>query len=243
VNELTRAANLAWKIAAAEAAGARRPMIDRPQLLLGLLSLGKALAAAIDLEDGERRELAEENATIEGVLARLGLQPVGVRRGLRQRVGVGAHRTGPGAAISRTDACKAAFARAAVLSGDAPTSCLHLLLALIERPDPHLDLMLRDAGVRPDDVAREALLLLLMRDATLTARTRHGVELVIDAGAEAVLRRRATEGRSVEEALRQVFGELVEQPLLELARAGKLARHGRWRVAEDQGGVYVIPGE
>lgn len=240
MNELTRAANLAWKIAAAEAAGARRPMIDKPQLILGLLSLGKALAAADDLEDDERRELAEESTTIEGVFAELGLQAVSVRRGLRQRVGLGSHRTGPGAAISRTDACKAAFARAAVLSGDAPTACLHLLLAVIEKPDPHLDLMLRDAGVRPDDVAREVQLRLLLRDTARAARALHGVELAFDASAIALLRRR---GKEPGGALPEFVAQVVAQPLVELSRAGKLARHRRWRVAEDQGGVYVIPDE
>ncbi len=243
VNELTRAANLAWKIGAAEAAGARRPLIDNAQLLLGLLSLGKALAAAEDLDDAERRELADECVTIEGVFTQLGLQAVSVRRGLRQRVGVGSHRTAPGASISRTDACKAAFARAAALSGGAPTSCLHLLVALFERPDPHLDLMLRDAAIRPDDVAREALLRLLLRGAVRTARARDAVELTIDAGAESVLRGRAAESRDLEPALRQAVSQLVEQPLAELSRTGKIGKHRRWRVAEDQGGVYVIPAD
>ena len=237
MNDLTRGAQLAWKIAAAEAAGSRRPMIDKPQLLLGLLSLGKALSAATDLEGAERRELEDERALVEGVFARLSLQAVVVRRAVRQRVGVGAARHAPGATISRTQACKVAFERAAEMAGDAPAACLHLLAALFERPDPHLDLLLRDAGVRPDDVAHEARLRVLLRALARDVRARLGVEVVFDPRAEALLSDRGRGDGALERVVRQFVGE----PLAQLETSGKLARVPRWRVAEDQGGLYVIP--
>jgi hypothetical protein len=158
---------------------------------------------------------------------------------VRQRVGLGSARHAPGAAISRTDACKAAFASAASLAGSAPVAGLHLLAALFERPDPHLDLLLRDAGVRPEDVSREARLRLLLRDVARRARGDHGVELAFDARAEAVL---SEKGRD-DGALERVVRLFVAEPVEALGRAGKLERVKRWRVAEDQGGLYVIPAE
>jgi hypothetical protein len=238
VSELSRGAELAWRIAAAETAGTRRPMIDRPQLLLGLLSLGKALGAAQELEPIERRELEAEAASIERLLARLGLQAVTLRRAVRQRVGMGATRHPQGAAISRTEPCKAAFTRAAEAAGVAPVSSVHLLAALFEHPDPHLDLLLRDAGVRPDELAREARLSSLLGRVAAGARDRHGVEIAFEANAEALL---SEQGRNGD--LEGTVERLVAEPLADLAQSGKLARHQRWRVAYDQGGIYMTPAE
>jgi ATP-dependent Clp protease ATP-binding subunit ClpA len=242
MSELTRAAALAWKIAAAEAAAARFPKIEKPHLLLGLLSLGKALAAAEDLSDDERAEFTAENQQLEDVLARLGLQSVTVRRALRQRIGAGTHRHAPGAPISRTEGVKSAFLRAEELAAQDPLSCLHLLVALFERPDPHLDLLLREARVRPEEIERAALLRLLL--SRLAARaSAAGAQLAFDARAEALLSTKGQAGGADGAEVRRVVAELVEAPLDELIRAGKFAKHTRWRLAEDEGGIYMIPAE
>jgi ATP-dependent Clp protease ATP-binding subunit ClpA len=242
MSALTPGARLAWKIAAAEAADARFPKIDKPHLLLGLLSLGKALAAAEDLPDAERKELSGESRQLEELLARLALQAVTLRRAVRQRVGVGTHRHAPGAAISRTEAVKSAFSRAEELAGGEAVSCLHLLVALFERPDPHLDLLLREAQLRPEEIEREALLRLLL--VRLAARAAvEGARLVFDARAEALLSTQGDPRASRGSDIRRVVAELVEAPLAELIRSGKLGKHEHWRVAEEEGAIYIIPDE
>jgi ATP-dependent Clp protease ATP-binding subunit ClpC len=152
---LSPAVDAAWKIAASEAGRAGHPQIEPAHLLIGLLSLEKALrasdadpglpAAALDGIRHERAALAE-------VLSGVALEASELRRALRQRAGRGPG-TAPGP-ISRSGAGRAAFARAAETSASDHVTCLHLLAALLEAPDAAIRDVLADRRVPIEGLVR-----------------------------------------------------------------------------------------
>ena len=168
---LSVAAEMAWKVAAAEAARARHPQIDNAQLLVGLCSLDKILGAK------DERALAPETAaavrreadSVEAALARAGLEATPLRRALRRRLGRGTYVHG-GRPVGRSGACKETFYRAALLAGGSEVTCLHLLAALAQDPDPKVSRPLRDLGASLDALKEQALL--VARAAPLPAEER-----------------------------------------------------------------------
>lgn len=152
MSELTPAAVLAWEIAAAEAAAGRHAAIDKAHVLIGICSLEDAAGLP------EGNEIISEQRRVSKLLARLGLRAEDLRFALRSHLTRGSRIHAAGTVLNRTEGCRAAFGRAQELAlpGDS-ASCLHLLAALCERSDPVLDPLLRDAGVRPEAVARLAI--------------------------------------------------------------------------------------
>jgi ATP-dependent Clp protease ATP-binding subunit ClpC len=153
---LSDAVDVAWKIAAAEAGSAGHPRIERAHLLVGLLSLEKALRAPETggLSAGALTGVREERAGLSEVLAGLALDANDLRRALRERAG-----PGPGAApgpISRSANCKVAFARAEQLAGVGPATSLHLLAAILEAPDEVIRDVLADRRVPLETLLRRA---------------------------------------------------------------------------------------
>jgi ATP-dependent Clp protease ATP-binding subunit ClpC len=159
VGALSVAAEMAWKVAAAEAASARHPQIDNAQLLLGLCSLEKLLAVkdehalAPEAADAVRREAAR----VEAALARAGLEATPLRHALRERLGRGTsvHGDRP---VSRSGPCKETFYRAALLARGSEVTCLHLLAALAQDPDPVVSKPLRELGASLEALKEQALL-------------------------------------------------------------------------------------
>ncbi len=160
MSALSVAAEMAWKVAAAEAARGRHPQIDNALLLVGLCSLEKLLAArderalAPDAAEAVRREADR----VEAALARAGLEATPLRRVLRDRLGRGTHRHGE-RAVSRSGACKETFYRAALLANGTEVTCLHLLAALAQDPDPAVSRPLRELGASLDTLKEQALLI------------------------------------------------------------------------------------
>jgi ATP-dependent Clp protease ATP-binding subunit ClpC len=156
---LSVAAEMAWKVAAAEAANARHPQIGNALLLVGLCSLEKLLAArderALSPETAEA--VRRESDRVEAALARAGLEPALLRRALRDRAGRGTfvHGDRP---VGRSGPCKETFYRAALLAGGGEVTCLHLLAAVAQDPDPLVSKPLRDLGASLDALKEQALL-------------------------------------------------------------------------------------
>jgi ATP-dependent Clp protease ATP-binding subunit ClpA len=87
----------------------------------------------------------QERAAVVEVLSGAALDVSDLRRALRERAG-----RGPGVAqgsISRSAACKAAFARADAAAGGSAAYCLHLLAALLEEPDDAIRDVLADRRI------------------------------------------------------------------------------------------------
>jgi ATP-dependent Clp protease ATP-binding subunit ClpC len=157
VSALSLAVDVAWKIAAAEAGGAGHPQIERVHLLVGLLSLEKALRApqgAGELSPAALDSVRAERADLNEILAGLALDASDLRRALRERAGRGSGAV-PGP-ISRSPDCKSAFARAERLAGDAGLTCLHLLAAILESPGDAIREVLADRRVPVETLLRRA---------------------------------------------------------------------------------------
>ncbi len=160
MSALSVAAEMAWKVAAAEAARGRHSQIDNPLLLVGLCSLEKLLSPqdeqvlAPEAADAVRREADR----VEAALARAGLEAAPLRRLLRDRLGRGTFQHGEGP-VSRSPACKETFYRAALLATGSEVTCLHLLAALAQDPDPAVSRPLRELGTSLDTLKEQALLI------------------------------------------------------------------------------------
>jgi ATP-dependent Clp protease ATP-binding subunit ClpC len=156
MSDLSPAVELAWQIAASEAGGAGHAAIEPAHLLIGLLSLEKALRAGGEGPGPPEPVVAAiraERAAIAEVLSGAGLDAADLRRTLRRRVG-----RGPGGSpgrMSRSAAAKAAFQRAAASSAGTVTG-LHLLAALLATPDETTRDMFAERRVDVEALLRRA---------------------------------------------------------------------------------------
>ncbi len=163
MSALTAGADLAWKLAAADAVAGGHPRIENAQLFAGVLSLDKVEDAPSELALAPevRRAVEDEGRQIREVLERCGLEAVSLRRLLREHAGHGglaghgAHDP-PGALASRSPACKETFYRAAMLSGAGGVSALDLLAALAGASDLPLARAVREAGGTLERLREEA---------------------------------------------------------------------------------------
>jgi ATP-dependent Clp protease ATP-binding subunit ClpC len=148
---------LAWQIAASEAAGAGHAEIAPAHLLIGLLSLEKALRAPVAEKALPAAALASirgERAMLVEVLSGVGLESSELRRALRRRAGRGA---GPlPERMGRSAASKAAFERAAGTCGAGPLTGAHMLAALLAAPDEVMRDVLAGRRVAAETLLRRA---------------------------------------------------------------------------------------
>jgi len=151
MSRLSLGADLAWRFAAGEANGARHARIETGHLLIGLLSLEKLRkeqAGSFGLNDAALAGIRSERAEIASLLAAFALDAGSLRRALRRGLGEGPG--GGSGALSRSPACKAAFARAEELAAGRGANALHLLVALLESPEPPAREALADQRVDLD---------------------------------------------------------------------------------------------
>ncbi|NNG46896.1 MAG: hypothetical protein HKM86_07265, partial [Deltaproteobacteria bacterium] len=86
--KLSAAARLAWQIAAAEAAMARHPLIEREHLLIGMCSLHKTMSFVrfVKAESLPMEEIRTEADHVEEILSTMGISSSTLRRGVRSRL-------------------------------------------------------------------------------------------------------------------------------------------------------------
>jgi ATP-dependent Clp protease ATP-binding subunit ClpA len=169
---------LAWDIAANEAANARQQYIEPEHLFIGLCKLDDFTSATSLVELGyEQSEAEEMQPEIELLIAlfyRLGLNPVHLRREMRQRKTTGvlkvlsgwttgilrpANRPSNGV-IHRSAASRVLFSRAdefALMTGSRTTTIIHLLAAMLDDPQGSVNLWLQKQGVDVNAVKEAAL--------------------------------------------------------------------------------------
>jgi ATP-dependent Clp protease ATP-binding subunit ClpC len=158
---LSAAARLAWQIAAAEAAMAGHPLIEREHLLIGLCSLQKTMGFVrfVRTESLPMEEIRTEADQVEGILSTMGISSATLRRGVRSRFRPG-HARHTDQVVHRSDACKEIFRRGKEISdgGKTPdTSTSHLLAAIFSDPGPIITAVLAGAGIQPGQVPPESL--------------------------------------------------------------------------------------
>ena len=159
--KLSAAARLAWQIAAAEAAMARHPLIEREHLLIGLCSLHKTMSLVrfVRAESLPMEEIRTEADHVEEILSTMGISSSTLRRGVRSRFRPG-HARHTDQVVHRSDACKEIFRRGKEISdgGETPdTSSSHLLAAILSDPGPIITAVLAGAGIQSGQVPPESL--------------------------------------------------------------------------------------
>ncbi len=148
---LSAAAGMAWRIAAAEAAAARHPFIEREHLLIGLCSLHKTLGYVrfLTSETIPSGGVREEADAIEDLLAAMGISSVFLRRGVRSRLRPG-HARPADQAVHRSRDCKEIFKRAveaAEQAGADEVTAPLLVGTIFEDPGPVISAVLTGAGI------------------------------------------------------------------------------------------------
>ncbi|MCM2254892.1 MAG: ATP-dependent Clp protease ATP-binding subunit [Vicinamibacteria bacterium] len=150
--KLTPGAELAWRIAAGEAAASRHEKIEPAHLLMGLLSLEKVVKlqpVELGLDSQTLAEVAREEALLGQVMRAAALDATRMRRLARDRVGQGALARQPSGAMSRSLVTKALFQAAEALAAEAPRlSGLHLVAAMAEGADPLTFKLFVDLGAQ-----------------------------------------------------------------------------------------------
>lgn len=159
MSKMTAAAGLAWQIAAAEAASARHPFIEREHLLIGVCSLHKTMSFVrfVKAESLPLAEIRAEADLVEEMLAGMGINSTTLRRGVRSRLRPG-HTRHIDQVVHRSDACRDIFHRAneiAAAEGSGETSAFHLLTAIFSDPGPILSAVLTGAGIQPGAIQPE----------------------------------------------------------------------------------------
>ena len=156
---LSPGVNLAWQIAAYEAAEANYHFIEKEHLFIGILSLEKVVAGGPDqsgLDQNAWQELKTENSVLNKVLGSFGIEQTRLRRIIRKKLGNGGYKHTE-KTIHRSETCKALFAKVAAVSDSERITALNLAAAIAENPEDLLTKVFSEMRVDPR-VLRTALL-------------------------------------------------------------------------------------
>lgn len=150
--KVSAGASKAWDIAAEAAARGKQRFIEKEHLLIGVLSLDKAMETA---DPAEIKTLKAEYDAIQNVLegACSAQAPATVlRRALRKSLG-GEDRESDRKMMHRSEECKSIFRRAGALSyAKGEVTSLHLLAAVLERQGPIIEAALGGMGIKAADL-------------------------------------------------------------------------------------------
>jgi len=155
---LSVGAYIAWQYAAGEAAEAGHPYIEARHILLGILSLEKALSdrEGPELRWNEREELRVEADLVRQVFDRLGVEAPVLRRAFREKIGHGSH-FHAGDIVHRSQKCRALFAQSQTLAGqEKPLTALHLLTIVSNDNADGMGHLLGEVGVLPGELGEIA---------------------------------------------------------------------------------------
>src|SRR6185503_12492594 len=144
---LSPGVQLAWHIAATEAAVGRYDFIEREHLFIGLCKVPNQQADAGSKRDPEQAAaLKAETMAIESLFLEQGLDRIELYRAVRQRLGKGKADTHKHDRLGRSVGSKTAFEQAQKLAlGVTSVNVLHLMAALLE-PEGTIDGLLEERG-------------------------------------------------------------------------------------------------
>ena len=141
MKNLSIGTTIAWQIAAMEAGAARFQFIEAEHIFTGICSLEKVLKLSPEesgLNSQARKALRNEYSILQDLIENLGLNMTQLRRKMRQTLGTDNYKHTE-KVIHRSEACKKIFNRAYELaSSSEEISCLHLLVATLEKPGSNI---------------------------------------------------------------------------------------------------------
>lgn len=155
---LSVGADMAWRIAAHEAAASEYRFIEKEHLLVGIVSIEKVIIAGPDqtgLDQNAWQELKTEHSLLKKVLRSYGIDQTKLRRLVRKQLGNGGYKHTE-KTIHRSEECKAVFAAAAIPDLKLITA-LHLAATIAGTPGDILTTVFAELGVDPKALL-EALL-------------------------------------------------------------------------------------
>lgn len=157
---LSIGAVMAWQIAALETAIAKQEYIEKEQLLIGILSLGKALMSrtmTAMLDPSNKEELKRESETIEKVLKKYNLDSTRFRRHIRKEVGLGDFERME-KVVHRSEDCKKLFFRAEELANNSDNiNSLYLIAAILEENNDLIQPIFNEFSIIKSDLKNKAL--------------------------------------------------------------------------------------
>ncbi|MGO9611738.1 MAG: AAA family ATPase [Dissulfurispiraceae bacterium] len=159
MQNLSIGADVAWRIAAQEAAASGYKFVEKEHLFIGILSLEKVTAAGSDQlgkDQNAWQALKEEHSLLKRVLRSHGIDQTKLRRIIRKKLGSAGYKHTE-KTIHRSEECKAVFAKAAAIADLKRITTLHLAAAIAENPGDILTSVFADLEVFPS-VLRDALL-------------------------------------------------------------------------------------
>ncbi|MBI5631911.1 MAG: ATP-dependent Clp protease ATP-binding subunit [Nitrospirae bacterium] len=157
---LSPGADMAWRIAANEAAATEYRFIEKEHLLIGIVSIEKVIADGPDQADLAQKayqELKAEYSLLKRVLHSHGIDQTKLRRLIRRKLGHGGYKHTE-KTIHRSEECRALFAKAAAFPDVKLITTLHLAAAIAENPGDILTAIFSEFGV--DSKALRAALLI-----------------------------------------------------------------------------------
>ncbi len=161
MNNISVSAQIAWQIAAGEAAMLKHQYIEKEHILIGICSIEKEFrrgATKAKLNPPGWQSLEAEYHALEAVLHGLKIDSTLLRRQVRKRLGQGNYeRNENEKVVHRSVMCKNIFNRADELVTSDETLCFHLLAAIMEEPGNIIGSLIDEAGVKPE-VLRECVL-------------------------------------------------------------------------------------
>lgn len=160
MSDYTLCVALTWQIAAEEAAESKQEYIEPEHLLIGLCKLVSFTQPdeirRLGLPEAEAAPVKAEIDILVGLYQRFAMDPVALRRELRQRKNTGLlglkifDRPREGRIIHRSASTRQVFTRATELAHEANapmTTVMHLLAALIDHPNLAVPMWLRRKAV------------------------------------------------------------------------------------------------
>jgi len=150
MSNLSIGVNLAWQIAAGEAADKQTEFIEKEHILIGIFSLEKIFTAEGIKEKigGDLKAFEIEYFALEDTIKSVGLNMTDLRRGLRNKVSRGNFAPRENV-IHRSNDCKGYFERAQEL-GKGHVNLLTFLIAILERPGEIIGTVLKEYNCSPE---------------------------------------------------------------------------------------------
>lgn len=159
MKDLSLAADMAWRIAAHEAAASGYKFIEKEHLLIGIASIEKVIADGPEqagIKQNDWKDLKAEHSLLKQILRSHGIDQTKLRRIIRKRLGNGGYKHTE-KTIHRSEECKAVFAKAAAFPDLKLITTLHLAAAIAGNPGDILTTVFSELKVDPKAL-RETLL-------------------------------------------------------------------------------------
>jgi len=158
MKSLSPGADMAWRIAAHEAAASGYKFIEQEHLLIGVVSIEKVIDGSDKTEYDQNawQDLKTEHSLLKRVLRSHGIDQTKLRRLIRKKLGNGGYKHTE-KTIHRSEGCRVVFETAAAIPDLKLITSLHLAAAITENPGDIVGAVFTELGVK-SKALRDSLL-------------------------------------------------------------------------------------